>query len=847
MSTMATVGLAAPASAEVQVGPFNIDVSDREQVRAAWYTIYQSSENIDIGWTGNHANCVAGEPSAEYLAATLSRVNYYRAMAGVPSNVVINPAAQQIAQETALAQSANSGMTHNVPADWRCRTQNAVDGAATANLAGPGPGGIDGYVRDGGPINTHAGHRRSMLNPIIVSLGLGNVGNGPGLTGRGAMHFGDERAPARPATRTEYVAWPPAGFSPYQIVHPRWSFALPNGDFSAATVTMSRAGVNLGAQIESRADWAGPGIVWIPGNITQPEAWPRPATDETFTVTVANVIVNGAPQSFTYDVTVFDPSVPDPDNTPAVITGPDTAPTAQATTYTVNPLPAAAGYQWRTTTLPRRAFTAGAENGLGDFEAVTSEYNPISTEFAATGTSSFRLTAGQGAGPSGDYSQLLTLNRAIVPSATSVLTFKSRAILFDNVLGFVEASTDSGTTWTTIHSNEAARQTEFADHHVSLAPFAEQLMLLRFRVAPSFATGWFMDQNEGWYLDDINIANASTTEDTLSAVGAGPSFAFIPTANGTSVLSVRAQYFGSGFGEWSAPKRITTGTGPDNGGGPVTPPTATTLASALDADSLAWTVASDAAWTAQSDITHDGIDAAMSAPATHNETRTIQTTVAGPATVSFWWKVSSERGYDLLNVTLNGDQAATPVSGEVDWEQRTIAIPAGEHTLAFSYTKDGSVSNGQDRGWIDEITIGPPLPPLSTPSLADAVDTMLPVTIAGDSGWTAQRTVSHDDTDAAASGNLTHGESSLMTVEVAGPVAVSFWWKVSSERGYDFLSFTVDGNAVAAVAPISGEVDWIRQTVDIPAGTHTVAWTYTKDGSVTHGQDRGWVDQIFIG
>src|SRR3954464_7620558 len=29
----------------------------------------------------------------------------------------------------------------------------------------------------------------------------------------------------RPATREEYVAWPPPGYVPYQVVGPRWSFA----------------------------------------------------------------------------------------------------------------------------------------------------------------------------------------------------------------------------------------------------------------------------------------------------------------------------------------------------------------------------------------------------------------------------------------------------------------------------------------------------------------------------------------------------------------------------------------------------------------------------------------------
>jgi hypothetical protein len=39
---------------------------------------------------------------------------------------------------------------------------------------------------------------------------------------------------------------------------------------------------------------------------------------------------------------------------------------------------------------------------------------------------------------------------------------------------------------------------------------------------------------------------------------------------------------------------------------------------------------------------------------------------------------------------------------------------------------------------------------------------------------------------------------------------------------------------------------WKEVTLDIPAGTHTLRWTYQKDRSVSAGQDRGWVDQVAI-
>jgi hypothetical protein len=67
------------------------------------------------------------------------------------------------------------------------------------------------------------------------------------------------------------------------------------------------------------------------------------------------------------------------------------------------------------------------------------------------------------------------------------------------------------------------------------------------------------------------------------------------------------------------------------------------LARAVDAPDSVWTTTSGAsAWFLQTNVTHDGIDAAESGALPQSTTTFLQTTVAGPGTVSFWWKVSSE-------------------------------------------------------------------------------------------------------------------------------------------------------------------------------------------------------------
>jgi hypothetical protein len=75
--------------------------------------------------------------------------------------------------------------------------------------------------------------------------------------------------------------------------------------------------------------------------------------------------------------------------------------------------------------------------------------------------------------------------------------------------------------------------------------------------------------------------------------------------------------------------------------------------------------------------------------------------------LKFWAKVSSEEINDglivTLDKTLDQEQQLLTLNGEQDWQEFTFEIPAGQHTVDFSYTKDDSVSNGFDTAWIDHI------------------------------------------------------------------------------------------------------------------------------------------------
>jgi hypothetical protein len=77
--------------------------------------------------------------------------------------------------------------------------------------------------------------------------------------------------------------------------------------------------------------------------------------------------------------------------------------------------------------------------------------------------------------------------------------------------------------------------------------------------------------------------------------------------------------------------------------------------------------------------------------------------------LSWWWKVSSEQGYDFLEVQLDGVLQPGRISGEVDWRLEALHIPPGVHVVRWRYAKDGADTAGEDAGWLDEVRFEPPV------------------------------------------------------------------------------------------------------------------------------------------
>lgn len=145
------------------------------------------------------------------------------------------------------------------------------------------------------------------------------------------------------------------------------------------------------------------------------------------------------------------------------------------------------------------------------------------------------------------------------------------------------------------------------------------------------------------------------------------------------------------------------------------------IGQALNATALNWALSGNAAWFAQTNVTHNGLLAAQSGPLGDNQQCSFQTAVAGPGTLSFWWKVSSEQWFDILSFSMDGVQQAA-ISGEVDWQPQTAVLANGLHTLQWTYAKDPSGSAGLDAGWVAQVSYVPDLPTLLRQPLEQTVN-----------------------------------------------------------------------------------------------------------------------------
>lgn len=120
-----------------------------------------------------------------------------------------------------------------------------------------------------------------------------------------------------------------------------------------------------------------------------------------------------------------------------------------------------------------------------------------------------------------------------------------------------------------------------------------------------------------------------------------------------------------------------------------------------------WNAPAAYPWAVSSDQPYEGSYCLRSVQYTsHNMTSdmSININVASADSVKFYYRVSSEGNYDKFHFLVDGVSQMN-ASGDVEWTRAAFPLTAGSHTLTFRYAKDGSVSNGSDCAWVDNIIL----------------------------------------------------------------------------------------------------------------------------------------------
>lgn len=200
--------------------------------------------------------------------------------------------------------------------------------------------------------------------------------------------------------------------------------------------------------------------------------------------------------------------------------------------------------------------------------------------------------------------------------------------------------------------------------------------------------------------------------------------------------------------------------------------------------------------------------------------------------LSFWWQTSTEYGYDKLTVRVD-DVAVAELSGERGWQQVTMDLAAGDHTVAWVFARDSSMGGGQNRVAIDGVTITPLSQILTRPSerYGQVLTTHLP--LVGTPVHWPTAVVGGDDV--LSSPATVSSGSSQLTATVVGPGELTFDMGCSSEEEFDVATFAVGANEIIS---LSGEVPLTGRQVSIPAGSHELKWRFEKDATNSVGDDR---------
>ena len=484
------------APARMDSSNFSVNNQDRNDVLAFWHAVYQASEGYSsrVGWTGNYSG-TPGTTSGAFVDDVERRLNYFRAMCGVPADVYLNTTSTVVigsadlfkpapttlktaaAQQSALmlvrnynsSNGTDPAISHNPPSNLTGWTAAAWNASAHGNFAFGlyGPGAITEYMIEAlangsatSSWNTDVGHRRWCLLPSASDYATGDQpGSGVTRPPTNCLYVVPNSSELLPPETAVFVSYPAAGFFPAPINSPYWSVSRTGANFSAATVEMATVdGTPVPvSNIKARTGFGDPAVTWQVNAATGARIV---SNDTTYQVRVSGISGEGIPASYEYSVTLINP---DQLGCDLSISGPSTAPSNESTAYSFTPPLGAESIEvatmkqnstaWKenaeTTTVAKIIDRSSGGYGLTATMSLYSGFGIVSTP----GLKSFHLTFPNSYDPivRAVPEQSFEIDRDIIANANAKLSFVfRRGFMTKGSTLAVETSSDSGVTWKTL-------------------------------------------------------------------------------------------------------------------------------------------------------------------------------------------------------------------------------------------------------------------------------------------------------------------------------------------------------------------------------------------------------------
>jgi hypothetical protein len=597
------------APARMHSRGFTVNNMSRNDVLGFWHAVYQASEGYEnrIGWTGN-LDGKPGTVSRTFADDVERRINFFRAMSGVPSNarvntvatVVIDPAdpykpspstrKSDAAQSAALmlirnynpATGTDPAIDHDPKPSLAGWTPAAWNANANGNLAFGlfGPGAITEYMMEEvvsgtatSAWNSLVGHRRWCLVPDSTDFATGDQPGGSPLQPPTNVLYITQGSSEKIADSTpDFVCYPSPGFFPAAVNSRFWSLGRDDADFSKAQVSMRDAGgrpVNVVA-VRHNATYGSPAAIW---EVAGPAAAKFVATDQTYHVTVTGIQGLGIPSSHTYSVTLVNQ---DKITSNQSLSGSASAIANSTTTYGFIPPPDSEAV--RITAFQRKPATwkEGAEKSPKPkvIAKTSPKYKLLASNSdkgslgALSNSRSFRLTfpVSYDKLARGVPEQSFEIDRLILPKSGARLEFSyRRGFMTKGSVLVAELSKDGGATWKQIGKPITGISNTQYDETSSRAaiafPSSGQPVRVRFRyyakkgqpiytheAAPTSPTGIFIDDIAFNNCDWLEPRNTTVLPSSANSFAFGKSTAGAPLVKGDRwVLALSTKLGGRWF------------------------------------------------------------------------------------------------------------------------------------------------------------------------------------------------------------------------------------------------------------------------------------------------------------